>query len=94
MLYGDLDFDIIKEVRNMLFLYNSREYDDYCIFTDISGFKNKIYLYKKIKEGNVYIYQLRQNFNDNYNLSYYLSFYQLNVCNNRMNLLYILFIFY
>ena len=50
LLYGDLDFDIIKEVRNMLFLYNSREYDDFCFFTDVPEFKNKIYdIYLSIK---------------------------------------------
>ena len=82
LLYGDLDFDIVKEVRNMLFLYNSREYDDFCFFTDVPEFKNKIYEYKVIKEGNIYIYRLRQSFNDRSNLSYYLSFYQVNDCNN------------
>ena len=76
-LYGFLDNNLIKEVRNILFIYNTREYDYYSFFEDIPNFKKRIYDYKKIKEGNIHVYKLRQNFDED-NTSYYLSFYQLN----------------
>ena len=85
LLYGYLDFDIIKEVRNILFEYNTREYDNYCFFTDISSFKKKIYECKIIKEKNIYIFKLKQNFFED-NMCYYLSFYQINAFNKNKEL--------
>jgi len=76
LLYGYLNYDIIKEIRSILFMYNTREYNNFCFFTDISDFKKRIYEYKKLKEGNIYVYKLRQIFIED-NLNYYLSFYQL-----------------
>ena len=76
LLYGVLDVDIIKEVRELLISLNTREYDNYCFYTDIKGFKERVYKYRKIKEGNIHIYKLRQNFLED-NLNYYLSFYQI-----------------
>ena len=85
LLYGFLDFDIIKEVRNILYTYNTREYDNFCFYENIPDFKKRIYEYKKIKEGNIYVYKLRQNFIED-NVSYYLSFYQLIDCDKQKEL--------
>ena len=85
LLYGYLDKNILQEVRNMLFIYNTREYDNYSFFEDIPNFKQRIYDYTNIKEGSIYVYKLRQNFEED-NVSYYISFYQLNDCDDYKEL--------
>ena len=76
LLYGVIDVDIIKQVRELLLLLNTREYEHNSFFANIKEFKERVYKYRKIKEGNIHIYRLKQNFLED-NLNYYLSFYQI-----------------
>ena len=85
LLYGYINYDIIKEVKNILFTYNTREYDNFSFFTDIPDFKKRLYEYKQIKESNIHIFKCRQGYVED-NLNYYLSFYQLIDCDNNKEL--------
>ena len=76
LLYGAIDVDTIKQVRELLLSLNTREYDNNSFFSNIKDFKERVYKYRKIKEGSIHIYRLRQNFLED-NLNYYLTFYQI-----------------
>ena len=75
-IYGNMDKDIIKSIKNILLKYNTREYDIYSVFNNTKELKKKILESKKLKEGHIYIYKIRQNFMEN-NINYFLSFYQI-----------------
>ena len=83
------DLDFIKKIKNVLLKYNTREYDEFNIYTNISQFKQKILETKKIKDGNIYIYKLRQDFMEQ-NINYFLSFYQLDINDKQKKFFFIL----
>ena len=75
-IYGNLDLDIIKIIKNVLLEYNTREYDNNSIFENTTEFKKKVLETKKINEGNIYIYKLTGDFREHF-INYFISFYQI-----------------
>jgi hypothetical protein len=75
-IYGSLDIDIIKKIKNVLLECNTREYDSNSIFENTTEFKKKVFDTKKINEGNIYIYKLTGDFREHF-INYYISFYQI-----------------
>ena len=76
LVYGNIDNETIKKIKNIILKYNTREYDNYSIFNNTTELKKKILESKKVKEGNIYIYKIRQNFMET-NINYFLSFFQI-----------------
>ena len=75
-IYGSLDIDIIKKIKNVLLECNTREYDSNSIFENTTEFKKKVFDTKKINEGNIYVYKLTGDFREHF-INYYISFYQI-----------------
>ena len=75
-IYGNVDMDMIKKIKNLFLKYNTREYDQNNIFKNINEFKKKIFEINEIKEGHIYIYKLDRNFNQP-NINYFFCFYQI-----------------
>ena len=76
LIYGNMDMNLIKDIKNVFLKYNTREYDYLSIFGNIAEFKKKILETKKIKEGGIYIYKLGANYLE-HNINYYYSFFQI-----------------
>ena len=76
LIYGNVDKEIIKKIKNVILKYNTREYDNYSVFNNTTELKKKILESKKVKEGHIYIYKIRQNFMET-NINYFLSFFQI-----------------
>ena len=91
LIYGDIDNNIISEIKNIILYYNTREYSDISIFNNINQVKEKMFEAKKIKEGNIYIYKLQRLFYEE-NLNYYISSYQI-IDFSEEKKIYILFIY-
>ena len=75
LICGNLNQDIINNLKKIILKYNKKEYTNNYLFNNMINCKKKLYQNAILDEKTIHIYKLNRNFIED-NINYFLAFYQ------------------